>query len=173
MKEVRFQLFRVIFMPYLQNKQAMKITRNNSCFPRRLKQIFNVIDSEPKVTLGYQAVMMSSNCLDLDYFELVSCILFRSKYYSKRLENIFEEFDSEPIVTLGYKIIMTSAKCLDFNYFVLYSDTLFKTNNFPKRLRQIFDVIHSEPIVILGYKAMVTSPNQQILIISSHFHALF
>ena len=75
-------------------------------------------------------MMISSKCLDLDYFDLISCILFGSKYYSNRLKIIFDEFDSEPIVTLGYKIMMTSSKCLDLNYFELFSDTLFGSNNF-------------------------------------------
>ena len=98
-------------------------------FSKRLRQIFEVIDSETIVTLGYTVMMASSKCLDLDYFE------FRSKYYYKRLKNIFDEFDSEPIVTLGYKIMMTSSKCLDLNYFELLSETLFRSNNFSNRLK--------------------------------------
>ena len=80
-------------------------------------------------------MMTSSKCLDLDCFDLFSCILFRSKYYSKRSKNIFDEFDREPIVTLGYTIMMTSSKCLDFNFFELLSDNVVRSNNFSKRLR--------------------------------------
>ena len=80
-------------------------------------------------------MMTSSKCLYLDCFQLLSCILFRSKYYSKSLKNSFEELESEPIVTLGYKIMITSSKCLDFNYFELFLEALFRGNNFSKRLR--------------------------------------
>ena len=80
-------------------------------------------------------MMTSLKCLDIDCFELFSCILFRSKYYSKGLKNIFEEFESKPIVTLGYKIMMMSPKYLDFNYFQLFLDTLFRSKNFSKRLK--------------------------------------
>ena len=96
--------------------------------------------------------MSSSKCLDLDYFELFSSILFSRKYFSKRLKNIFDEFDNELIVTLGYKIMMMSSKCLDFKYFELFSDTLFRSNNFSNGLKYIFDVIDSEPIVRVGSK---------------------
>ena len=76
-------------------------------------------------------MMTSSKCLDYDSFKLLSCVLFRSRYYSKRLKNIFDEFGREPIATLGYKTIMTSLKCLDFNSFeLLFSDILYRSNSF-------------------------------------------
>ena len=93
------------------------------------------IYKEPVVTLGYQVMMMSSKCLDLDCFELFSCVFFGGKYNSKRLKNIFHKFDSEPIVTVGYKSVMISSKSLDFNYFETALYTFFRWNNFSKRLR--------------------------------------
>ena len=54
-----------------------------------MKNIFDEFGSEPIVTLSYKVMIMSSKYLDLDCFELFSCVLFRKKYNSKRLENIF------------------------------------------------------------------------------------
>ena len=62
-------------------------------------------------------MMTSSKCLDLNCFELFSCIFFRKKYNSKRPKNFIHEFDREPIVTLGYTMMMMSAKRLDLDCF--------------------------------------------------------
>ena len=43
------------------------------------------MDTELTVTLGYKVLIISSKCLDLDYFELFLDSLFGGKIFSKRL----------------------------------------------------------------------------------------
>ena len=75
---------------------------------KRVKYIFNSINSEPIVILGYNLMITSSKCLHLDYFGLFLYTLFRSKYYHKRLKKIFDVIGNGSIVTLGYKVMMSS-----------------------------------------------------------------
>ena len=72
---LKFQWFSVSFRHFLPTEEFFK----------KIEVDFCVIDSEPIVALVYKVMMTSSISLDLDCFELLSLIFFKSKYYSQGL----------------------------------------------------------------------------------------
>ena len=73
-------------------------------------------------------MMASSKYLDLDYFVLFLCTLFRGKYYPKKLKKTFDVIGNKSIVTLGYKVMILS-NFLDFELFLC---TPFRSNIFQR-----------------------------------------
>ena len=117
-------------------------------FRKRLKWIFHVINSEPAVTQRCKVMMKLLSCLDLDYFELFLCTVFRNKCYSETEVNFWQWLCSQFIVTRYDDVLM----CFDLSYFhALFLEVMFS------KVKYIFNSINSEPIVILGYNVMMTS----------------